>query len=404
MKTIRVVAAVIRDGQRIFATQRGYGPWKDWWEFPGGKIEAGETPQVALVREIREELDTVITVGDKLADVEYDYPDFHLSMSCFLCRVLSGTLELKEHESAGWLLPEELDSVRWLPADREIIAKLKQGGSAMFRSIEPFPGIHHITDAMGVSFTLLAGNEHALLVDAGYGTEDVAAYVRSLTDRPVDVLLTHGHHDHVLGARWFPKTAMCADDLPVFQLRTARPQREAVRGQAYDKGLSVPEDFLTAPIPDPEPMVFTGTLGGFPCLERSLGGLDVVVVHVPAHTPGSVMVLVPREKLLLTGDDWNPCTWMWFAESADVQFWRDSMLRFVRAAEQEAGVPIRHVLCSHQPAPREGGELKDFLAYMTDDRLRSAPPVDMNSPIATRTVTESARGWTLIFDGARFHS
>ena len=126
MKTIRVVAAVIRDGQRIFATQRGYGPWKDWWEFPGGKMEAGETPQEALVREIREELNTEIAVGDKLADVEYDYPDFHLSMTCFLCRILSGSLELKEHESAGWLLPDELDTVRWLPADRIIIDQLKQ--------------------------------------------------------------------------------------------------------------------------------------------------------------------------------------------------------------------------------------------------------------------------------------
>ena len=125
MKTIRVVAAVIRDGRRIFATQRGYGPWKDWWEFPGGKIEEGETPEAALAREIREELDTEIAVGEKLADVEYDYPDFHLSMACFACKVLSGSLVLKEHESAGWLLPEELETVRWLPADLEIIHQLQ---------------------------------------------------------------------------------------------------------------------------------------------------------------------------------------------------------------------------------------------------------------------------------------
>ncbi len=125
MKTIRVAAAVIRNEDRIFATARGYGEYKGWWEFPGGKIEAGESPQAALVREIREELDTGIEVGEKLADVEYDYPDFHLSMTCFSCRILSGSLTLKEHESAGWLLPEELDTVRWLPADREIIDKLK---------------------------------------------------------------------------------------------------------------------------------------------------------------------------------------------------------------------------------------------------------------------------------------
>ena len=273
----------------------------------------------------------------------------------------------------------------------------------MFSCPEVFPGIYHITDAMGVSFTLITGEDRALLIDAGYGTEDVAACVRSLTDRPVNVVLTHGHHDHVLGARWFPETEMCADDLSVFRLRTAKAQRKAVRGQAQSMNLAVPDDFLTAPIPDPKPLAFTGTLGGFPCLERSLGGLDVRIVHVPAHTPGSIVVLVPRYGLLLTGDDWNPCTWMWFAESADVQVWRDNMLRFVRAAEQEAGVSLCHVLCSHQPLPREGSELKNFLAYMTDDRLRDAPPVDMGSPIATRSVTDPARGWILIFDGARFH-
>ena len=125
MKSIRVAAAVlIRDGA-VFATQRGYGPWKDWWEFPGGKIEAGETARDALVREIREELDTEITVGEKLADVEYDYPEFHLSMACFLCGVVSGSLVLKEHESARWLSRAELDSVRWLPADLSVIEQLK---------------------------------------------------------------------------------------------------------------------------------------------------------------------------------------------------------------------------------------------------------------------------------------
>ena len=126
MKTIHVAAAVIRDGDRIFATQRGYGPYKDGWEFPGGKIEAGETPEQALAREIREELDTEITVGSRLIQVEYDYPEFHLSMGCYWCTVISGRLTLKEHEAAKWLRPEELDTVRWLPADREIIRLLKQ--------------------------------------------------------------------------------------------------------------------------------------------------------------------------------------------------------------------------------------------------------------------------------------
>ena len=126
MKTVKVVAAVICDGERVFATQRGYGDYKDLWEFPGGKLEAGETPAQALVREIREELDTQIEVGELLTTVEYDYPGFHLSMDCFLARVLEGDLVLREHEAARWLGPDELDSVPWLPADRAAVARLKE--------------------------------------------------------------------------------------------------------------------------------------------------------------------------------------------------------------------------------------------------------------------------------------
>ncbi len=126
MKTVNVVAAIIQDGDRIFATQRGYGEFKDGWEFPGGKIELGETPQQALKREIEEELDTEITVGDLLTVVEYDYPTFHLSMQCFLCTIESGNLTLKEHEAAKWLTREQLDSVAWLPADVEVVEAFKR--------------------------------------------------------------------------------------------------------------------------------------------------------------------------------------------------------------------------------------------------------------------------------------
>ena len=121
MKTIRVVAAVIRDGDRIFATARGYGEYKGWWEFPGGKIEAGETPEEALVREIREELDTEIRVGALIDTIEYDYLTFHLSMDCFWAEVVAGRLVLKEAEDARWLTKETLESVQWLPADQTII-------------------------------------------------------------------------------------------------------------------------------------------------------------------------------------------------------------------------------------------------------------------------------------------
>ena len=131
MKTIRVVAAVIRsknkDGESmIFATQRGYGELKDGWEFPGGKIEPGETPQQALKREIREELDTEIIVGELIDTIEYDYPAFHLSMDCFWCQVLEGNLTLKEAEAAEWLTKEQLDSVAWLPADVTLIEKIRK--------------------------------------------------------------------------------------------------------------------------------------------------------------------------------------------------------------------------------------------------------------------------------------
>ena len=124
MKTIRVVAAVIKDGEQIFAAQRGYGEFKDGWEFPGGKIEAGETPQDALRREIREEFDTEIQVGEKIDTVEYDYPTFHLSMDCFWCKVVEGKLVLLEAEASRWLKKEELYSVDWLPADLGLIEKI----------------------------------------------------------------------------------------------------------------------------------------------------------------------------------------------------------------------------------------------------------------------------------------
>lgn len=126
MKTVRVVAAIIIHDNRIFATQRGYGEFKNGWEFPGGKIEAGEAPEEALVREIKEELDTLIEVGELIDTVEYDYPAFHLSMDCFICRIIAGHLVLKEHKAAKWLTREQLDSVDWLPADLGLITKIRE--------------------------------------------------------------------------------------------------------------------------------------------------------------------------------------------------------------------------------------------------------------------------------------
>ena len=126
MKRIEVVAAVIRNGDRIFATQRGYGDWKDWWEFPGGKMEAGETPEEALAREIKEELSAEITVDKFLHTVEWDYPAFHLTLHCFLCSLRSEAVQLNEHEAARWLAMDELESVRWLPADYDLLPVIRR--------------------------------------------------------------------------------------------------------------------------------------------------------------------------------------------------------------------------------------------------------------------------------------
>ena len=126
MKTIEVVAAIIIKDGEVFATQRGYGEWQGWWEFPGGKIEPGETPQEALVREIREELDTDISVGALLETVEWDYPTFHLTMHCYLCTLLSASLNLNEHQAAAWLTPQTLTTVKWLPADEGLIGRLRE--------------------------------------------------------------------------------------------------------------------------------------------------------------------------------------------------------------------------------------------------------------------------------------
>ena len=127
MKHIEVVAAIIRKEDMIFATQRGYGEWKDWWEFPGGKMEVGETPEVALVREIREELSAEINVDEFLCTVKYDYPQFHLTMHCYICSLMTDSLHLNEHEAAKWLTKDELNSVKWLPADLEVVERITAG-------------------------------------------------------------------------------------------------------------------------------------------------------------------------------------------------------------------------------------------------------------------------------------
>ena len=268
----------------------------------------------------------------------------------------------------------------------------------MIKVNQVFPGIRHLTDAMGVSFTLIEGRERAILFDTGYGMEDVKAFAGTLTDKPLTVLLSHGHHDHMLGARWFEKTFLCREDLEEFRERTGEGQRTKVRKQAQDQGVAVPEDFMTAPIALPEDILFTETAGPYERRREETGGLEVQIIKVPGHTPGSIVLYVPEHDLLLTGDDWNPCTWMWFPTSAAANVWRDRMKELIRTLEEESGREIRHVICSHQPMMREGRELKGFLEYMTDERMKEAPMVDMGAPIRTHQVVSEADGWVLIFD------
>ncbi len=267
-----------------------------------------------------------------------------------------------------------------------------------FTNCRPFPGVTHITDAMGVSFTLIEGEDSALLFDAGYGLADVSAYVRTLTEKPVELILSHGHHDHILGARWFGHSLMDPADREEFSLRTARPQLLKVQKQAEEKGLSVPDDFFTAPVPMPEALRYIDWIGDFDASVFDLGDREAWLIRVPGHTRGSAVMYVPDLQLMLTGDDWNPCTWMWFPCSLPAARWRDNMLKLVSQVEEEAGEEILHVICSHQPAPRKGSEMKEFLAFMTDERLRTAPAADMGAPVNTHRITVPERGWTLVFD------
>lgn len=254
-----------------------------------------------------------------------------------------------------------------------------------FAAQELLPGVWQIEDPMGVCMTLLIGNKCALLVDTGYGTADVRRFIATLTDRPLTVLLTHAHHDHALGARWFERTLMFAEDAPLFPVYTGEDFRRRVADSARSRGVSLPEDFLTATIPQPEPL----TGGDIP-----LGGLTARVIRVPGHTPGSAVVYVPERSLLLTGDDWNPCTWLFFPEALDVRSYRAHLRSLLT-------LPFQHVLCSHRTSLYPRDQLADFAAALTDETLSAAAPVDVGYPQDTRQILLPHQQ-TLVFDWQKF--
>ena len=251
----------------------------------------------------------------------------------------------------------------------------------MFISREVLPGVYHIRDPLGVYMTLLKGEARALLIDTGYGVESAAALVRTITDKPVTVLLTHAHHDHALGARDFDSLLLAAPEIPLYPDYTSPERRARVAQQAAGAGVTPPADYLTAAYPVPQPAQAE---------ELDLGGMTARIIPCPGHTPGSAVVYVPERRLLLSGDNWNPCTWLFFPEAAAVQ----DLIGNMRAA---LALPFDHVLCSHREALYPRAAIDAFYQGLTRETLEGARRVDMGHPIATREAVP-AEGQVFVFD------
>ncbi len=250
------------------------------------------------------------------------------------------------------------------------------------------PGIVHIRDAMGVCMTLIEGEKAALLIDTGYGIEDVSAFAAALTNKPLTILLTHNHHDHALGTRWFEKTVMLPEDMADWSCFTGQEKRKAVFAQAQSKGLPVAEDdFLSGECKTPY-AIHGGTL--------DLGGLTAEIIPCPGHTPGSCVVFVPQRKLLLTGDAWNPCTWVFFEAALPIRAHRENIRRLLK-------LDFAWVLCAHQldVYPRE--KFAAFVEALTDEALCSAKPVKIGGNEHTNTYQlDLPDGQWLVFDWDKF--
>lgn len=250
------------------------------------------------------------------------------------------------------------------------------------------PGVTHIRDAMGVCMTLIEGEKAALLVDTGYGTEDVNAFISTMTEKPVTVLLTHNHHDHALGARWFDKTVMFPEDMAEWPVFTGEDKRRVVLSQAIGKGLPVSEqDFLAGECKLPYALH-----GG----RLDLGGRTVEVIPLPGHTPGSCVVYVPDEKLLLTGDDWNPCTWLFFDAALPVREYRENVRKL-------QALDFARVLCSHQLECYPRAKFDAFVDGLTDETLCAAHSVTIGGweRVDTRQA-DVAEGQILVFDWNKY--
>lgn len=237
----------------------------------------------------------------------------------------------------------------------------------------PLPGVYHIEDSMGVCFTLVLGKARALLLDAGYGFEDVAAHVRGLTDLPVTLWLSHAHHDHAMGARWFDAVRLCPDEVAIYEEYASEKWTEHVLREAREAGVDVDEAAWRARRM-PAPTALDGET-------LDLGGVTARVIPCPGHTPGSAVVFVPEYRLLLTGDDWNPCTWLFFPEALGVRMYRENLRGLLE-------LPFESVLCPHRTQLYPRRMLEDFARGLTDAAVAAAEPTQTGVPfgVATREV------------------
>ncbi len=233
---------------------------------------------------------------------------------------------------------------------------------AGFEALRVSDGVWHIRDAMGVCVTLLAGSERAVLVDTAYGIGDLKSFVRGLTDLPLEVVLTHGHHDHALGAMGFDAAGVLCGEEEVFREYTCFSRRERVLEQAAAKGILLVgperEEYLDRPMP-PLKMLEEGDV--------HLGGMTARIIRCPGHTPGSLVVWVPERGILLSGDNYNPCTWVFFHEALGPRTYRGNV-------EKLLSLPFDTVLCSHDPRPQPRKRLEDFLSAIGDAGLEGARP------------------------------